>query len=280
MKFALSFGMLNPSAWLEVAEVADELGYDSVWLPEHMVLPVGMGGSPHDGADHPPIPPNIPVFDVFTYLAYLAGKTDGSGSDPRVQHRSASPVHHRPRRQPRWTGSRAVGCLFGIGASWMREEWDAVGLDFDSRGRRVDEAIDVCRRLWSDEVVEHHGEFFDFDPVMFEPKPVQQPLPPPHRGRRPGRPASGRDGGRGWVPMNHSLDELPAAVANLAERGERAGRDPGDAVEVTLGGTPTSEAEVERFAEAGVDRLFVRPFERTSGAVDGLRRFAEQFIPH
>ena len=54
--------------------------------------------------------------------------------------------------------------------------------------------------------------------------------------------------------MNHSLDELPAAVEKLAELRERAGRDPGDAVEVTLGGTPTNEADVERYTEAGVDR--------------------------
>jgi probable F420-dependent oxidoreductase len=280
VKFALSFGMLNPSAWLEVAELADELGYDSVWLPEHMVLPVGMGGSPHEGSDHPPIPADIPVFDVFTYLAYLAGRTS------RI--RFGTHVYNIGLRHP-FTTARAAATLdrvsdgrllFGIGASWMREEWEAVGLDFDSRGRRVDEAIDVCRRLWSDEVVEHHGEFFDFDPVMFEPKPVQQPLPLHIGGDGPAALRRAATVGAGWVPMNHSLDELPAAVANLAERGERAGRDAGDAVEVTLSGTPTSEAEVERYAEAGVDRLFVRPFERTSGAVDGLRRFAERFIPH
>jgi probable F420-dependent oxidoreductase len=239
-----------------------------------------MGGSPHAGSDHPPIPADIPVFDVFTYLAYLAGKTS------RI--RFGTHVYNIGLRHP-FTTARAAATLdrvsdgrllFGIGASWMREEWDAVGLDFDSRGRRVDEAIDVCRRLWSDEAVEHHGEFFDFDPVMFEPKPVQQPLPLHIGGDGPAALRRAATVGAGWVPMNHSLDELPAAVANLAERCERAGRDPGDAVEVTLGGTPTSEAEVARFAEAGVDRLFVRPFERTSGAVDGLRRFAEQFVPH
>ena len=71
----------------------------------------------------------------------------------------------------------------GIGASWLRAEWEAVGLDFDTRGARVDEAIDVCRRLWSEDVVEHRGRFFEFDPVMFEPKPVQKPWPPAaHRG--------------------------------------------------------------------------------------------------
>ncbi len=82
---------------------------------------------------------------------------------------------------------------FGIGASWLEAEWEAVGLDFATRGRRVDEAIGVCQRLWSEEVVEHHGEFFDFGPVMFEPKPTHSAVAqPPHRRGRSGRPAPGR----------------------------------------------------------------------------------------
>ena len=72
---------------------------------------------------------------------------------------------------------------FGIGASWLEEEWRATGLDFATRGRRVDEAIEVCKRLWTEETVTHHGEFFSFDEVVFEPKPVQQPRPPDPRGR-------------------------------------------------------------------------------------------------
>ena len=76
MKFALSLGQLNPTARVAVTEEADRLGYDSVWIPEHLVLPVDMGGSPHAGHDHPPIPPELPVFDALMYLAYLAARTD------------------------------------------------------------------------------------------------------------------------------------------------------------------------------------------------------------
>lgn len=75
VKFALSLGQLNPTAWVDVAVAADELGFDSVWIPEHLVLPVGLGGSPHQGSDHPPIPPDVPVFDALQYLAFVAAKT-------------------------------------------------------------------------------------------------------------------------------------------------------------------------------------------------------------
>lgn len=278
MKFAISLGVLNPTAWVAVTEEADRLGYDSVWIPEHLVLPVEMGGSPHEGSDHPPIPSEIPVFDALVYLSNLAARTE------RI--RFGTQVYNIGLRHP-FSTARAVATLdvvsggrvdFGIGASWLRAEWDAVGLDFDTRGARVDECIAICRRLWSEPVVEHHGTFFDFAPVRFEPKPVQQPWPRLHIGGD-GPAALRRAGtvGDGWVPMNHTLEQVPAAVVRLAELRDRAER-PGR-TEVTLGGQVSSRGDVERYAEAGVDRIFVKPWNRTSDALDGIRRFAEEFLP-
>ena len=278
MKFALSFGALNPTAWVDITEEADQLGFDSVWLPEHLVFPAAMDGSPHDGEDHPPVPSNVPVFDVFSYLSFLAARTE------RI--RFATHVYNLGLRHP-FISARGAATLdvlsggrfeFGIGASWLRAEWDAVGLDFDDRGSRIDEAIDVCRRLWSDDVIEYHGRHFDFDPVVFEPKPVQRPLPLHIGGDGPAALRRAATVGDGWVPMNHSLEEIPKAVSKLAELRERAGRD--GKVEVTFGGQVTSPSDVERYAAAGVDRLFVKPWERTSGAMDGIRRFADEVIAH
>jgi len=277
VKFALSLGVLNPTAWLAVTEEADRLGFDSVWLPEHLVLPVDMGGSPHDGQDHPPNPPGVPVFDPFVYLSFLSARTENI--------RFGTQVYNIGLRHP-FSTARAVATLdvvsggrldLGIGASWLRAEWEAVGLDFDTRGRRVDESIDVCRRLWSEEVVEHRGEFFSFDPVMFEPKPAQRPWPPLHiGGDGPAALRRAATVGDGWIPMNHSLEEVPAAVARLAELRERAGR-PGR-TEVTLGASIADEADVERYAAAGVDRVFVKPWRRTSEALESIGRFAERFL--
>ncbi|MGO8870843.1 MAG: TIGR03619 family F420-dependent LLM class oxidoreductase [Acidimicrobiales bacterium] len=277
MKFALSLGQLNPTAWTSVTEEADRLGYDSVWMPEHLVLPVDMGGSPHAGADHPPIPPGIPVYDPLVYLAFLAARTE------RI--RFGTQVYNIGLRHP-FSTARAVASLdivsrgrldFGIGASWLRSEWQAVGLDFDTRGARVDESIEICRRLWSDEVVEHHGRFFDFAPVMFEPKPVQVPWPRLHiGGDGPAALRRAATVGDGWVPMNHTLDEIPATVARLAELRAAAGR--AGRTEVTLGAEITVPADVERHAAAGIDRLFVKPWHRTSDALEGIRRFAGEFI--
>ena len=278
MKFALSLGVLNPSAWVAVTVEADRLGFDSVWIPEHLVLPVDMGGSPHDGQDHPPIPADIPVYDPLVYLAFLAGRTE------RI--RFGTQVYNIGLRHP-FSTARAAATLdvvsggrldFGIGASWLRAEWEAVGLDFDSRGARVDEAIGVCQQLWSEDVVSHRGRFFGFEPVMFEPKPVQKPWPPLHiGGDGPAAIRRAATVGDGWVPMNHTLEQIPAQAARLAELREQAGRD--GRTEITLGGSITSAADVERYAEAGVDRVFVRPWRRTSDAMESIARFADEFLP-
>ncbi|HWF21880.1 MAG TPA: TIGR03619 family F420-dependent LLM class oxidoreductase, partial [Acidimicrobiales bacterium] len=264
--------------WAELTREADRLGYESVWMPEHLVIPVGMTGSPHAGAEHPPIPPDVPVFDVFAYLSFLAGQTQNI--------HFGTQVYNIGLRHP-FIVARAVATLdvvsngrleFGIGASWLEAEWEAVGLDFATRGRRVDESIDICRRLWSEQVVEHHGEFFDFGPVMFEPKPTHAPWPPLHiGGDGPAALRRAAQVGDGWIPMNHTLEQIPASATRIAQLRADAGR-PGD-VEITLGGGGTELDELKRFADAGVGRVLVRPWQRGSEALDGIRRFAEQVLP-
>ena len=277
MKFAITLGVMSPKAWVDVTQAADELGYESVWIPEHLVLPVDMSGSPYAGGDHPPVPSGIPVFDPLGYLSYLAARTE------RI--RLGTHVYNIGLRHP-FVSARAVATLdvlsggrveFGVGASWMKAEWDAVGLDFATRGGRVDECIDVCRRLWSEPVVEHHGSHFDFAPVMFEPKPPQQPGPPVHIGGD--SPAALRRvaaRGDGWIPMNHTVDQIPASVARIAEMQRRLGRS--TPIEVTTGGDIATTDDVERYVAAGVHRVFVKPWASTSGAIAGLERFRDEVM--
>jgi probable F420-dependent oxidoreductase len=272
IKLGVALGRLNPAFFVDVTEEADRLGYESVWLPEHLVFPVVMAGSPFAGDDHPPVPPSTPVFDAFAYLSYLAGRTQ--------QIRLATHVYNLGLRHP-FIAARAIATLdivsggraiAGVGASWLAEEWTAVGLDFATRGRRLDEALEVCRRLWTEEVVEHHGEFFDFDPVMFEPKPVQRPHPPIVVGGE-SKPALRRAAqyGGGWVGMAHTLDSVVGPVTELA-RLRAEGAPP---VEVTVGGPIESRDDLRRWEDAGVDRIIVSPWSRSREAVDGLRRFAD-----
>jgi probable F420-dependent oxidoreductase len=277
MKIGISLGGMNPSLWAEATREADRLGYESVWMPEHLVLPVAMSGSPVHGAEHPPIPPNTAVYDVFSYLSYLAGQTE--------KIHFGTQVYNIGLRHP-FVVARAAATLdivsggrleFGIGASWLQGEWDAVGLDFSTRGRRVDETIAVCQRLWSEEVVEHHGEFFDFGPVMFEPKPTHSPWPSLHiGGDGPAAIRRAATVGDGWIPMNHSLEQIPIDAKKIAQLRHDAGRV--EPIEITLGGGVELD-DLRRCADIGVGRVLVRPFRSTKDALEGLRRFADEVLP-
>jgi len=135
----------------------------------------------------------------------------------------------------------------------------------------------VCRRLWTDPVIEHHGEFFDFAPVGFEPKPVQAHLPLVVGGesRRALRRAA--ELGDGWIGMFHSPESAGAQVARLRELEATAGRADRP-VHVTVMGAVTDADDVARWEAAGVDRLMVVPWSRSPDAVAAIRAFAERFI--
>lgn len=276
MKFGLPLAVLNPSIWDELAVLADELGFESIWLPEHLVLPIEMGGSPHDGQSHPPIPSHTPVYDALAYLTWFAAKT--------ANIHLGTYVYNLALRHP-FVAARAAATVqqlsqgrleLGVGVGWLEAEWHAAQLDFASRGARADEAIEVCKRLWTEKEVEHHGRFYDFDAVAFEPKPT----PPPRLHIGGDGPAALRRAatvGDGWIPMNHTFEQAVVSIAKIAELREANGT-PGRC-EITLaGGSITSPADYRKFEDAGVDRLIVRPWTSTKDALDGMRRFAEEVI--
>jgi probable F420-dependent oxidoreductase len=275
VKFGIALAALNPHFHVDATDEAERLGYESVWMAEHLILPVQMSRSPHPGEEHPPIPPTTPVFDAFAYLAFLAGRT---------QHvRLGTHVYNIGLRHPFIT-ARAVQTLdvvsagrveFGVGASWLEEEWRAVDLDFGSRGRRVDEALEVCRRLWTEPEVAHKGEFFAFDTVAFEPKPVQQPWPPILIGGE--SPAALRRAARtgdGWIGMGHTFDTAAAQIARLHELRREYGREDA-AFQICLGGQVESADDVKRWEELGVTRLIISPWRRSREAIEGMRHFAD-----
>jgi probable F420-dependent oxidoreductase len=275
LKLGIALARLHPAFHLEATLEAERLGFESVWMSEHLVFPLDMSGSPHPGEDAPPVPPTTPVYDAFAYLAFLAAKTS--------RLRLGTNVYLLGLRHP-FVAARAVATLdvlsggraeIGIGAGWLREEWVAAGLDPRTRGRRLDEALAVCKRLWSEPVVEHRGEFFAFPPVAFEPKPVQKPWPPIHVGGESEaalrRAAAAADG---WYGLVHDPGSAAARVRHLRGLRREAGRE-GERFEVTLGGKLRSPDDLERWADAGVDRLVVSPWVRSREAVEALRRYAD-----
>jgi probable F420-dependent oxidoreductase len=278
VKFGITFGRLNPAFFQAAAVEADRLGFESVWMPEHLVFTRQMSRSPHPGEEHPPVPPDTPIYDAFAYLGFIAALTE--------HVRLGTHVYNIGLRHP-FTAARGAQTLdlvsngrfiFGIGASWLEEEWRVTQLDFATRGRRVDEAIEVCKRLWSEPTTDFHGEFFDFDGVVFEPKPKQQPGPPIVVGgeskaalRRAARL------GDGWIGMDHTFESGAAQIEMLRKLLQENGRDPAT-FDYTCSGPLDSPDDLKRWEDIGVTRMIVAPWRRSKEAVDGMRRFAGTYL--
>jgi probable F420-dependent oxidoreductase len=236
----------------------EERGFESIWLPEHIVLfdeyasqyPYSPDGRFPGGGD-------TGLLEPFTGLTYLAAVTE------RV--RLGTGICLVPQRNPVYTAKQAVDLDvlsggrvdLGIGVGWLREEFEAVGMPFERRGARTDEHLAVMKALWCDEVSEHRGELYDLRPCRFYPKPVQQPHPPIHVGgeseaalRRVARL------GQGWYTFNRLPEDLPGPLRRLDELLAEAGRTRDD---ITLSVCPYLQpivpGMVDAYREHGVDRV-------------------------
>lgn len=270
--------MAGPRRWADVAKAAEQSGFESVWVPEHLIMPVTMTGAPNTPhAGEPPISASTPAYDPWVQIATMAAVTSSI--------RFGTHVYNIGLRHPIVT-ARALTTVdvvsggrieFGIGASWLSQEWQAMELAFETRGRRVDESIRIIQRLFTEEVIEHDGEFFRFQPVGFLPKPAQQPWPPMHiGGDSPAAMRRAAELGDGWIPMQQSLETLPGNLAQIDKmRSERGRSGP---FQVTVGARVTSVDDVRRYEDAGATRLLVTPFTNPREASEGFRRFGDEII--
>jgi probable F420-dependent oxidoreductase len=274
--FGISLLRVHPARWREVVETAEELGFESVWMSDHLVLPVALDRDAYPEGELP-IDPRTPIFDVMVHLALFAGFTS--------RLRLGTFVYQAALRHP-FVAARAVATLdvvshgrveLGVGAGWSRAEWDAAGVPFERRGVRLDETIDVLRGLWADDAFAFDGEFHRFPPVGFEPKPVQRPGTPVLVGGESTaalRRAVRR--GDGWVGMHHTPESVQIPLARLRVALTEAGRTA--PLSTTVAAEP-GEIDVDAWRATGVSRVIVAPWQRSRDAVDGMRRFARQHLP-
>jgi probable F420-dependent oxidoreductase len=227
-----NYGPLASAANLvRLARRAEALGVDSLWVADHLVAPLGVATVyPFDPSPNPK-PGEMGVIEEFyeplTTLAYLAGATE------RI--RLGVSVYVMPYRNPVVTAKTVATLdalsggrvIFGVGVGWLREEFTALGQDARHRGRVTDEYLEVCRRLWRDEVAQFAGEHYTLPPVRTGPKPVQRPWPPVWIGGNSD--AARRRAvalGDGLHLIDLAPDETRPCVAALRAGLRAAGRDP------------------------------------------------------
>ncbi|MCG5217900.1 TIGR03619 family F420-dependent LLM class oxidoreductase [Streptosporangium sp. KLBMP 9127] len=282
MRFGISYntahyGFVDPDAITAYARHAEECGFESLYLPEHIVLYPGATVGPWE------IPPSLPYVDPLDCLSFVAAATRrillGTGVLLLPYHH---PVILAKRLATIDVLSKGRMRLLTVGLGTLPGEAEAVGVDFGSRGRRADEAIDVLRLLWGGDAdgVSFDGEFFAFENLSSFPKPHGVAHLPIHVGgssraaaRRAGRRGDGYFPG-GAVGPDERAVQLDLARAAAVE----AGRSP-DELEYTRWGSIDMPVEqVEEYAAQGVTRIVVSATAaEPAGQHAEMSAFAERF---
>ena len=281
MKVGIPLFMLRPEQLVPVARRAEELGFESVWVAEHLVFPTQIASKyPYAATGVPPINPGTPLLDPLLVLAQIAAVT--------TRIRLGTNIYLLPLRHPLVTARLGVTLdvlsqgrfSFGVGAGWLEEEFVAAGVDFKRRGALTRECVRALRTLWTESEPEFHGATFAFGPVKFEPKPVQKPHPPILVG---GESAAAlkraAEVGDGWYGVRHTPESAAAQVAKLRQLRADAGRGAASfEITVSPGASDLDRDTLARFADAGVDRVVSLPWTRAREAMDALERFAAQLL--
>lgn len=271
----------EPDFMAAFAQHMEACGFESLVVVEHTVLMSQYASVyPYDSSRRVELPADCSVPDPLDLLAFLAGQTRRLGLATGVL---VLPNHHpvvlakRVATIDALSGGRLRLC---VGVGWLKEEVEACGAAFGSRGRRADEQLAVLRLLWQNhpEGAAFHGEFFDFDNAMCYPKPIGHI--PIHIGGH-SRAAARRAGrhGDGFQPLGVRGTELALLVSAMRDEAARCGRDP-EALELSLGHLVTKiDAErAARLAELGAHRLILAmpPTGEIDEARDMLSACAER----
>jgi probable F420-dependent oxidoreductase len=237
---------------VRIGALAEDLGYDSLWMGEHVVAP-----SPR--VKPSPIEPDYPILDPLVTLAFVAGETE------RV--RLATGIVILPQRNPVVLAKQLASLdvisdgrlVFGMGVGYLEPEMRAVGVPMEGRGARADEYLRAMRSLWEDEAPAFSGRHVELEGVDAHPRPVQQRIPVVVGGHSPAAHRRAVQHGDGWYGFMLDRSTTAEQVESLRHEAEAAGRDPG-ALTITVSPSEALDASVVRdYAELAVDRLVLVP---------------------
>lgn len=284
MKYWLHIHNTPPEQGLELAVMAEQLGFEGVLGDDHWFMPAGSGNA--DPNERAPLPMDYVFPDIFAFGGAVLARTTRLrfGSCIMVLANRTNPflVAKAAATLARISGDRFV---LGVGTGWMQDEYDMAGVPWKTRVPRTVEMMEILRKLWGPGPVEHHGAAFDFPPTYAEPRP-DKPIPifmgsvAPAALRRTGQVADG------WMGMTSKLADLPGQMALINEGRAEAGRQDAP-FEFMVGlarnddGSLPSLDDYRRAADMGVTQHHVGPIDHAMGVLrssfDEKKRFVEDF---
>jgi len=261
MKIGLAFASsiaINGEDSLEICRRAEAAGFESIWGGEHVIMPSAISSKyPYTPDGKIPAEPDTPIPDPLIWLAFAAAAA------PTLKLGTCILIV--PQRNPlilakelasldQLSGGRLE---LGLGVGWMKEEFDALGIDWARRGARNDEYIEAMRALWTGPHAEYHGDFVDFNPVTCSPRPV-----------------------KGSIPLLVGGDS-EAALGRAVRLADGYFPGEGDEINAMFGAQFANPATgVEEMAGLGVDRIMVPAFFFVGdGGLDRMDEFAETVMP-
>jgi probable F420-dependent oxidoreductase len=284
MKFGIMFANAGPFAFPEhfenLVRTAEEVGMESIWTVEHVVVPVGYKSTyPYSETGKMPGPDNVPIPDPILPLAFAAALTKTL--------RLGTGVVILPQRHPAYVAKEMATldvlsngrAMLGIGSGWLQEEFDSLGVPFTERGARTNETIRAIRSLWKETPEPFAGKFFKWSAVESNPKPVQKPgVPIIVGGHADAAARRAARYGDGFFPARGDRVTLARLFAVVRDECRKIGRKPED-IELTTGGGLVDRDAVRRYQDLGVSRLVISPPGFDPDTVRrGLHSFADRVI--
>jgi probable F420-dependent oxidoreductase len=281
MKFWQALSFSEPEQLLDAAKICDEVGFEGAFVSDHMFYPGDYENKYPYSEDGKldGFTATTPWPDPWVTIASMAAVTKNL--------RFTTFIYILPLRNPIEVAksTSTLGVLtdnrfaLGVGAGWMREEFETMGVEFKTRGKRLDESIEVLHKLWSGELVEHHGDHFNFDPLSMCPVPNER-VPVWVGGisnlalRRAARI------GDGWLGSGHTADEAVELLGRLRGFREEYGRanEPFESIVPLV--TPPTPDDLKRLEDAGADATVSYPFTYTIGpssTLDQKRAYLEGY---
>ena len=279
MKFGL-FGIntgpcADPDVIRNVSVAAENAGFESLWTAEHVVLP--------DPQTPPsPAPPLQPFIHTFTALSFIAAATDkillGTGIT-LIAQRNAVVLAKETASVDQLSKGRL---LFGIGAGYLTQEFDALGINFEERGARTDEYIDAIRELWTSSEPEFAGQFVNYKGIQSRPLAYQNGGPPVIVGGT-SKAAYRRaiQKGQGWYGFALNVASSQESVDALKALSESTSRR-SDLGELEISITPRvslTDDVIKQFEDMGVSRLILlQTGQNEDQLLEHIEQTAKEFL--
>ena len=280
MKFGLvpiNIGVAAPEQMITTAQAAEEVGFESVWTFEHVIVPVDYQSKyPYDKTGKMAAAPETPFVDPLIALTAIAAHTKTI--------RLATGVNIVAQTNPLLLAKQIASLDFfsggrfmlGAGIGWLQEEFTAMGVPFERRGARFDDYMVAMQKVWSGDVVEHESDFLSWHGFKSYPLPVQKPSVPIIMGGRAGKVYQRiAKHGDGWFIPGAKPDELPAMLADLRAACDAEGRNYDEIELTTIWGPRGGADSLKVLEDLGIARVVT---VLDGSGIDGIKAIAEAYI--